>query len=94
MMSLQLTWAAACTGSSPIVAERSAIPMTAVGVRVDRVRHVPWAQRKQGRSVFIGTNPIATSPSKYMVQANLRPELVHVDDSKVWGPDPWRPPPV
>jgi hypothetical protein len=89
MTNSTLNWAAACAGSSPIPAERSAIAMAAVGVRVDRVRHVPWAQRKQGRSVFIGTNPLA-----YPVQANLRPELVQMDDTKVWGPDPWRPPPV
>jgi hypothetical protein len=91
---IELTWAAACAGSSVIPAERGAIPMTALRQGVDvpgsrgaRVRHVAWQQRKQGRSVFTGTNPIS-----YPAQANLR--LVVTNDDKVWGPHPWRPPPV
>jgi hypothetical protein len=59
------------------------------GVRMARVRHVARAQRTQGRSVFSGTCPIADP-----AQANLRPDVPVLNDGKVWGPDPWRPPPV
>jgi hypothetical protein len=59
------------------------------GVRTRRVRHAALDERQQGRSVFIGASPAACP-----AQANLRPDVLVMNDGNVWGPDPWRPPPV